>query len=745
MKGNMSSSSSSNNSIAYSINLDNGGMDAIMGSLFGKEGDIMRSSRSFHGEPSSERSQPISRRRSVASFYEPTRTSKQSSKLSEPIQPAMRSRFPRPRRRGTVDSMGSFGNESPKFSRRASCINDQKFIVKTKTAELRVSWSNLRSVSLIDLEKSPDAHTKLNDDWQETMFPSLPLGTEGGPSSSSLGVNPPSENLSATHEQHLPRRRHRQAHPNPQDEEANPQDTQQQTHRPTTRVICLPWTDHRGIQGEYTGEVNSAIQPNGIGTFTTNGDGSSFSCTWRNGMLVHSVKVPSSPGTHTSGQSGSSNSDGDETKYSSTQSIKYPMSTTTSIPGYQLGHPAKHRSHMQIAKNASSLKTLDFAFVLRSNGEWTYSIVADKPLSDVGPLIRFVLDNKGNTKTIRKKYWEKGIRLVNTGLVNVDGSINVVDAQQEDDLGPDRREKTGEQSGKGIKVPKKKNRRATLENHPSRKSIKGPVTEDPISKKLNRRKSNGANSRQDFMSFTSDKAVIDSFTRGSVGDPDGGWYDKETPEAEKLHRAHEKNADESERSGSTLGEGIKALLSLEYLGTLDDQSSRVERGRQQRRNSSSFYQGDSFMKSNSSVRRSSSYAGSSTRNHQGGQQESKSHNKSLWGDPSAKSNSSLHSTSFPSINDHHEGGILKRSSSFYNVACYDNESKATKVTKRRGSSASLQDMIPLGGDRKMKRRVSDNSIGTNAANLSALLREIYSPHYPLKSSSSNSLATNCPN
>ena len=68
-------------------------------------------------------------------------------------------------------------------------------------------------------------------------------------------------------------------------------------------------------------------------------------------------------------------------------------------------------------QNASSLKALDFAFVLRSNGTWTYSVVAERSYhKDLGLVLRFVLDKKGTTKTLKRKYWERGVRTVNTTL-----------------------------------------------------------------------------------------------------------------------------------------------------------------------------------------------------------------------------------------------------------------------------------------------------------------------------------------
>jgi hypothetical protein len=77
-------------------------------------------------------------------------------------------------------------------------------------------------------------------------------------------------------------------------------------------------------------------------------------------------------------------------------------------------------------ENANSLKTHDFAFGLRSNGDWCYAIVAKKnaPSESRGQggevvtnyedaTIIFVTDTRGSTKCIKMKHWGKMVRLVN--------------------------------------------------------------------------------------------------------------------------------------------------------------------------------------------------------------------------------------------------------------------------------------------------------------------------------------------
>ncbi len=69
---------------------------------------------------------------------------------------------------------------------------------------------------------------------------------------------------------------------------------------------------------------------------------------------------------------------------------------------------------LQAARDAAaSLPVHSFAFVLRSNGVWTYAIVADRPVLQ-GPeaSIRFVLNKGGSTKIVKRKYWGRYIQLV---------------------------------------------------------------------------------------------------------------------------------------------------------------------------------------------------------------------------------------------------------------------------------------------------------------------------------------------
>jgi hypothetical protein len=91
------------------------------------------------------------------------------------------------------------------------------------------------------------------------------------------------------------------------------------------------------------------------------------------------------------------------------------------LPGYSLGDILSNNQHMVTPSSlkdgieyASTLQPLDFAFILRSNGTWTYAVVCDiLNCNNNKPSIKFVVDRQGCTRTIPKKYWGKYICLIN--------------------------------------------------------------------------------------------------------------------------------------------------------------------------------------------------------------------------------------------------------------------------------------------------------------------------------------------
>ena len=92
-------------------------------------------------------------------------------------------------------------------------------------------------------------------------------------------------------------------------------------------------------------------------------------------------------------------------------------------PDYKLGQTVRSSSHIKIPTSSevllqqvSTLMKYDFAFIKRSNGLYSYAILAYRTNDNdkKGDSLTFVMDDKGCTKMIRKKYWCEYIRLVNT-------------------------------------------------------------------------------------------------------------------------------------------------------------------------------------------------------------------------------------------------------------------------------------------------------------------------------------------
>ena len=82
---------------------------------------------------------------------------------------------------------------------------------------------------------------------------------------------------------------------------------------------------------------------------------------------------------------------------------------------YTLGEKARSASHMMDAIHPQSvyqLKNYDFAFVKRSNGSWTYAMLAHRSrgISIEEEHMVFVLDEKGSSKVIDEKDWARFIR-----------------------------------------------------------------------------------------------------------------------------------------------------------------------------------------------------------------------------------------------------------------------------------------------------------------------------------------------
>ena len=85
---------------------------------------------------------------------------------------------------------------------------------------------------------------------------------------------------------------------------------------------------------------------------------------------------------------------------------------------YKLGETLRSPSHMIASAqptseenmNMDSLQKHDFAFIKRSDGSYTYAILAC--IDEDGERMTFVLNTYGSTKVVRKRHWEKLVCLV---------------------------------------------------------------------------------------------------------------------------------------------------------------------------------------------------------------------------------------------------------------------------------------------------------------------------------------------
>jgi hypothetical protein len=92
---------------------------------------------------------------------------------------------------------------------------------------------------------------------------------------------------------------------------------------------------------------------------------------------------------------------------------------------YSLGDVARCVSHLIIPDDpqeafgqVSQLKQYVFAFIKRTDGLWTYAILAHRCVDDEGEeCLMFVMDQRGSTKTITKNKWVSFVRLVADKMV----------------------------------------------------------------------------------------------------------------------------------------------------------------------------------------------------------------------------------------------------------------------------------------------------------------------------------------
>lgn len=159
------------------------------------------------------------------------------------------------------------------------------------------------------------------------------------------------------------------------------------------------WQDHRGAVGTRTSRTNP-IRPNDNVTLIDK-DESADTSIWHNGASVQFWK----PIVVKTKQPQSCSNDSATSEHS------------TYIPRLDLGGAGTAQDMIIMESSCdsialrmiNSLQIHDFVFILRSDGRWTYAIIADKQNDS----IRFVVDADGCTKTLSKKHWSNSIRLVN--------------------------------------------------------------------------------------------------------------------------------------------------------------------------------------------------------------------------------------------------------------------------------------------------------------------------------------------
>lgn len=186
----------------------------------------------------------------------------------------------------------------------------------------------------------------------------------------------------------------------------------------------MPWRDHHGILGQYTGQVNADMKPHGPGALVYK-DGSAETSIWHNGLpgefwtpefkrVVPEVEVIKKKSRQKKNkQLAKSNQVAPSTSTQSQQatSIASNSRASTYLPHLDLGDAGSPQDMIPDSFESSidSLQIHDFAFILRSDNQWTYAIIAERPKDT----IRFVVDESGSAKFLSRKKWNDHIRLVN--------------------------------------------------------------------------------------------------------------------------------------------------------------------------------------------------------------------------------------------------------------------------------------------------------------------------------------------
>ena len=86
---------------------------------------------------------------------------------------------------------------------------------------------------------------------------------------------------------------------------------------------------------------------------------------------------------------------------------------------YDIGDTARSHTHMIFDRSVYSLQKHDFAFIKRSDGSFTYAILAGRAIRNkknddtaTEECMTFVMDQFGATKMIRQRNWNEFVCLV---------------------------------------------------------------------------------------------------------------------------------------------------------------------------------------------------------------------------------------------------------------------------------------------------------------------------------------------
>lgn len=170
------------------------------------------------------------------------------------------------------------------------------------------------------------------------------------------------------------------------------------SNQPKMYVKNLPWTDHKGKEGEYSGMVNGLMQPHGKGTLKYS-DSTCLHVTWVNGSPKETTSIYSP----------------------SAFEGEIKLGSKVYLPGFDLGDTARPEDMIieddedQALANIKTLNVHDLAFIRRPDGvTWTYAVLANF-FAKRGKItsMRFVTDYMGSTETIEKRDWRKRIRMLN--------------------------------------------------------------------------------------------------------------------------------------------------------------------------------------------------------------------------------------------------------------------------------------------------------------------------------------------